>query len=137
MISDSLSVCFPVGMNMSAKCYPKTSAVDVNALDRHNRSALHYLIQQPPSGSYENYRMLLQLVSAGASLGQTDNHGKRVLDYALHNGLSKLATTIQYLDDPKRRTFVSVIVICLSFWFLFFDGYTVIFTQALKCWFLF
>lgn len=81
---------------MSVKTYSKTSDVNVRALDNRGRSVLHYLVRSFPNGSYDNYRLLLQLVAVGAPLDQPDRDGQTVLDYALAHGLPKLSTAIQY-----------------------------------------
>lgn len=97
-----------IGLNMSAKIYPMTSSVNAKALDCQGRSALHYLIQPQLNGSYDNYRLLQQLVAIGAPLEQADKDGKTVMDYAMAQGLTKLATTVQYLLDKEKVKSVSI-----------------------------
>lgn len=92
---------------MSTKMYPKKSAVNPTVLDNHSRSALHYLVRPLPEGSYDNYRLLQQLVSVGAPLEQSDKDGKTVLDYALANGLPRLTTAAQYLTNNGKAALVS------------------------------
>lgn len=93
---------------MSSKIYPKTSPVNEKALDCQGRSALHYLVQPQLNGSYDNYELLQQLVAIGAPLEQADKDGKTVMDYAMAQGLTKLATTVQYLLDKDKVKFVSI-----------------------------
>ena len=92
---------------MSCKIYKKMSNVNEMALDNRGRSVLHYLIQPLPSGSFDNYVLLQQLVAIGAPLDQQDKDGKTVLDHAVANGLPKLSLVIQYLMRVDKKQYVS------------------------------
>jgi len=91
---------------VDCKVYPKTSNIDVKAVDHFGRTALHYLVNS--AGSFDNYRLLVHLVSVGAPLGQ--RHGQKVmdLDVALEHGLSRIATAIQMLKDRHCTPVVSL-----------------------------
>ena len=92
---------------MNYKTRAKTSDVNVRAVDNRLRTVLHYLVRSFPNGSFDNYRLLQQLVAVGTPLEQPDRGGQTVLDYALAHGLPKLSMAIQYLTDKNRKTYVS------------------------------
>jgi len=91
---------------MKYKTLVKKSDVNVRAVDNRGRSVLHYLVRSFPNGSYDNYRLLQQLVAVGTPLEQADRDGQTVLDYALAHGLPRLSTAIQYLIDRTRKQYV-------------------------------
>ena len=97
---------------MSCKIYKKMSSVNEMALDNRGRSVLHYLVQPLPSGSFDNYVLLQQLVAIGAPLDQQDKDGKTVLDHAVANGLPKLSLVIQYLMRVDKKQYVSFVCCC-------------------------
>ena len=100
---------------MSCKIYKKMSSVNEMALDNRGRSVLHYLVQPLPSGSFDNYVLLQQLVAIGAPLDQQDKDGKTVLDHAVANGLPKLSLVIQYLMRVDKKQYVSFVCCYLLF----------------------
>lgn len=76
----------------------------MKAVDRNRRSVLHYLVNQPPRGSYDNYKLLIQLVSAGAPpLSQCPD----LLELALSQNLDHISTAFQFLLNKNCKLFVS------------------------------
>jgi hypothetical protein len=95
--------CCDSGINLACKTYPKKSGVDLKTVDNHRCSVLHYLVDSPPRGSFDNHELLIQLDAAGCPLSQY----RDVLDLTLKQGLVRLSTTYQYLLDKKCSNFVS------------------------------
>jgi len=96
---------FCAGINIDCKIYPKTSNVDVKAVDNLGRTALHYLVNS--AGSFDNYRLLVQLMSAGVPWDQRRGQTLMDLGVALEFGLSRIATAIQISKDRNCTRIVS------------------------------
>jgi len=107
-----LYVC--AGINVDCKTYPKTSSVDVKAMDNLGRTALHYLVNS--AGSFDNYRLLVQLMSVGVPWDQRRGQIMMDVDVALQFGLSCIATAVQVLKDRNCAHVVSSLFLHL------FDG---------------
>jgi len=105
---------FYAGINVDCKTYPKTSSVDVKAMDNLGRTALHYLVNS--AGSFDNYRLLVQLMSVGVPWDQRRGQIMMDVDVALQFGLSRIATAVQVLKDRNCAHVVSSLFLHL------FDG---------------
>ena len=91
---------------MKCQTYPKKSDVNLSAVDHQGNTVLHYLVKEAPRGSFDNYRLLVQLVAAGAGLEQRNRAGKTVLDLAIDRGLERLTVAAQYLRNKHTKQFV-------------------------------
>jgi hypothetical protein len=89
---------------MSCKVYSKKSDVDLSVVDHRQRHVLHYLIKPFPYGSFDNYKMLIQLYAADSpDLIMCQD----LLELMLNRGLGQLSTALQYLLNKKSTLFVS------------------------------
>ena len=63
----------------------KTSAVNLNATDKHGWTALHYAVCPLAEGTYDNDEMVFVLVKAGAKADAKNSDGSTPLKSAINN----------------------------------------------------
>jgi len=86
-------------------------------MDSRGRTALHYLVNS--TGSFDNYRLLIQLLSVGVPWDQRRGQTMMDVDVAFEFALSRIVAAIQILKDRNCMHIVSSL-----FLYLFDDRWT-------------
>ena len=89
------------------KLFYANKKIKINQTDKKGHSAVHYLINSSEHVSYDNVRILMLLVKAGANIKMKDKKGNTALTLALQYGVVELSKALQKLDKVPVKKWVS------------------------------
>ena len=86
---------------------------NLNLQDINGYTLIHHVVMATDSTSYDNVRMLMILINAGASHAIKDKKGMIALEYALENGVAQLSKALQKINKKPINKWVGYKILSL------------------------